>query len=877
MPASSYHAPEHHAMNKHIANNEIITINGTLSFSLDDYLKNNLGFISGTLTTFEKDGDSYSVYDWLGEGGEREDDPAITHKRAWNHYHDPLRWWEEAGYFTAQSPITWAQDIYQEYRFWSDKKNYSWQNVRGYYHIALTGRNFIGWVIAGNKTKRDEYFADTFRGVGQLMHLIQDASVPSHGRNDGHLAYHYETEAKNIHENELVVFNGFLSTPVGFNKSILGILNSTVPVPPIASIVDVDEYNGTNPSVTVSSPVGLAEYANANFFSRDTVFSDYSYPDLSGTIIDERDIDDPRNESQQIKRNYYVRTDPAYGETGYRLSTVGMLDRYLTGQNSDPGYFLDKYVFKDYAGLLIPRAVGYSAGLLDYFFRGEMDLVPVEGTQNQYMIMNFTENEEMYGDFYIYYDNINNERIQLAHWTKDQIGIILSGAYATVTFNKPPNAREEGEYILVFKGRLGNEQNAVVGKVIQSNETWIMDDLSSGTIPDSFSVKDIAVDPTGVYAVGFHTNHWVGSESWHVMKMDIDTSSVIWHEANDHYYFRDLAGGDSDTYNIPHLVIAHPASNGVYIAGNDQNNSYWNLQKRSPDTGALEWTNREWWHEHVNGMAADGSGIFSVGSGKYNSWRWDGTTWAAKKNDFDGNELWTDNNGATEGGSWDVVYEVASSQSGDFYISGWGDDSTSGLWAWRMEKRGADNELLYKEFSDFAGYATQVAVSSSGVYYAGQNEDTGVWTVQKRDLSDISLIWTQGISDIVNITEIAADDTGFYIAGATDFPLRGVIQKRDPDGNLIWKIYDVRNPIADAAGLYVVTGSNEVLKLDPVDGSDPDGDGYINFYDNCTYVSNYYQYDNDNDKVGNVCDNCFNTYNPDQADTDGDGVGNACE
>ena len=35
---------------------------------------------------------------------------------------------------------------------------------------------------------------------------------------------------------------------------------------------------------------------------------------------------------------------------------------------------LDDNVFRDYAARLIPRAVGYSAALLDYFFRGRLDV-----------------------------------------------------------------------------------------------------------------------------------------------------------------------------------------------------------------------------------------------------------------------------------------------------------------------------------------------------------------------------------------------------------------------------------------------------------------------------------------------------------------------
>ncbi|MGH7930585.1 MAG: hypothetical protein ACREQV_22675 [Candidatus Binatia bacterium] len=46
----------------------------------------------------------------------------------------------------------------------------------------------------------------------------------------------------------------------------------------------------------------------------------------------------------------------------------------------------DDRVYEDYARLLPPRAVGYSAGLLDYFFRGRLkaELRRVEGMPRSY-------------------------------------------------------------------------------------------------------------------------------------------------------------------------------------------------------------------------------------------------------------------------------------------------------------------------------------------------------------------------------------------------------------------------------------------------------------------------------------------------------------
>ncbi len=59
--------------------------------------------------------------------------------------------------------------------------------------------------------------------------------------------------------------------------------------------------------------------------------------------------------------------------------------------------------------------------------------------------------------------------------------------------------------------------------------------------------------------------------------------------------------------------------------------------------------------------------------------------------------------------------------------------------------------------------------------------------------------------------------------------------------------------------------------------TDSDGDGHLDFYDNCPDSSNVGQEDADDDGVGNVCDNCPDDYNPDQIDSDGDGIGDICD
>ncbi len=163
----------HEAMNEYIAST---ILNG---FSLSDYLNKNLGFTKGK----EEEINGKKVYKWLRDGGYYEDKPAwtIPYLRSVNHFHNPLLTWESAGLndtvlginYTGQSSILWSQNSNQDLG-----GKWSWYDARDYFYKGLT---------LTSKVERDSAMANTFRALGQLMHLIEDASVPAHVRKDIHL------------------------------------------------------------------------------------------------------------------------------------------------------------------------------------------------------------------------------------------------------------------------------------------------------------------------------------------------------------------------------------------------------------------------------------------------------------------------------------------------------------------------------------------------------------------------------------------------------------------------------------------------------------------------------------------------------------------
>jgi hypothetical protein len=387
----------------------------------------------------------------------------------------------------------WAQNPNQD-----PGGGWSWHDAREYFYQGLT---------ATSKIERESQFANAFRALGQLSHLIQDASVPAHVRNDIHIGFHYEKWLENIRQKNPGTFNSYISSPVSFDPSILnGVPDYWAPIP-IARIFDTDKYDGNNPDMTVPypigifGPVGITEYTNANFFSEGTIFSKrFSYPKLTSATVVRHYITDPRNPSRIVARSYYEKTGD--GDTGYRLAAVNFLEDYKTEYIPQYGdseiYSLDEVVYDDYARRLLPRAIGYSAGLLEYFFRGKLQVtaIPIFYKESiiylRAKIKNMTPNETMTdGTFtltYSYRPSRGKANGSDDVWGQSPLvssgTLLYDGEEKVIDFWLPNPIPKENynsaKFTLAFKGKLGNEEGAVIGKAFTIGEVKFAEEWGNG-------------------------------------------------------------------------------------------------------------------------------------------------------------------------------------------------------------------------------------------------------------------------------------------------------------------------------------------------------------------------------------------------------------
>ncbi|MFZ5877055.1 MAG: hypothetical protein ACOYXU_11685 [Nitrospirota bacterium] len=158
-------------------------------------------------------------------------------------------------------------------------------------------------------------------------------------------------------------------------------------IDPIFQFWDADIYDGTQGTLPYANTLGagLAEYTNANFFSEDTIgsllwYHQFPFPLLN--LADYHTCEDAAPPGSLVTRRKYVSRGDCVldGQQGridhfLALSLLRGVD-WLNPAAITSADRIDDRVREDYARDLIPRAVGYSAALIDYFFRNDIEITP---------------------------------------------------------------------------------------------------------------------------------------------------------------------------------------------------------------------------------------------------------------------------------------------------------------------------------------------------------------------------------------------------------------------------------------------------------------------------------------------------------------------
>lgn len=449
-----------------IETHRLLNDSATQKSSTDRYLKEQLGLAEGLATQF---GD-LRASEWIKFGGAAEDQAFGIESlgaafRSRQHFHNPLLTWDQAGLnapslctlglpLVGQASVRWAQNPNQGL-----SGQAGWTDARQAFLQALT---------LPSKAERDTAWAQTFQILGQQMHLVEDLAAPAHTRNDPHCPSPDGFEDWASRSGKEPSFQSLLAGPP--IRPDLSIFTMSVPISdaiakaPVAHLWDSDQYNGGNPGITLSPTIGLAEYSNANFFSDNTIFNKFDFP--APTSV-ELGPPEPEPKTGELRRYFKKVRD---GELIDHLAVPSALYESLPEALKDEKKGLDSNVFQDYAAKLLPRAVGYSAALLDYFFRESLQVERMYWESDGVFIdVRNQAAEEVEGVFELHAiygkgtDGEHREKfVALNGGATVKIGPRRSW---TFQLDVPPDHRPTPDYVLVFRGRLGDEENAVVGQV----------------------------------------------------------------------------------------------------------------------------------------------------------------------------------------------------------------------------------------------------------------------------------------------------------------------------------------------------------------------------------------------------------------------------
>ncbi len=265
--------------------------------------------------------------------------------------------------------------------------HFSIDDARDAMFRALTGMNVDGTVIAATDEARNRYWATTFRSLGDVVHLIQDMGQPQHTRDDRHSGVLCPNGSPICIGGHLSVFEQYINNRALFADASTRIICSNSNEAPL-------EYAGQAPGLpytgerlptfdryrdffTNSGQSGLADFTNHGFFSAGTNLGDNQYAQPSNNTIAYTRVMQPVALPCNADS---VRYALLYGDVNDSFRNVIWTDIPLTAESMwgafrpRPTYTLVRANYDAMALFVVPKAVAYSAGLLQYFFRPRMEI-----------------------------------------------------------------------------------------------------------------------------------------------------------------------------------------------------------------------------------------------------------------------------------------------------------------------------------------------------------------------------------------------------------------------------------------------------------------------------------------------------------------------
>jgi hypothetical protein len=320
----------------------------------------------------------------------------------------------------------------------SRRNHFTWLDARENMWLALTGERGLltppYTAAAKNADSQERLFrwATMFRALGDAVHMLEDGAQPQHVRNDPHSpagsspeqqAYEPYTNSRVLRDHPEDVkgglggnyVRGFFSATAAISVRLPPIVTASAasgpyPVPVFATPLRffTTRLKGDPSTVNPSNRFGLIDYTNGGFFTAGSrpeysPANNFSFPptpvangtngytavkqacvagaDIAGKVSNLKCLNFTHAVPDAVDPGYVDQLPPGFtappllAESSFNIATTS-----FGVQHPSTEFAIGLDEFETMGNLTIPRAIAYSAGLINYFFRGQLSVTaPADG------------------------------------------------------------------------------------------------------------------------------------------------------------------------------------------------------------------------------------------------------------------------------------------------------------------------------------------------------------------------------------------------------------------------------------------------------------------------------------------------------------------
>lgn len=453
--------------------------------------------------------------------------PPPSQWRFLRHFYDPQQ--NGKGLGVAWSSRQWVLEADGDIA----EQEFSLHHAREFYMEALTRQD---------AQSREQQLVLLLQSMGRAVHHLQDMTQPAHVRDDPHPPYPIEDDP----------YESYTETQFVQNRR---------PLPAAAcgeAPIDLHQFD-TAAKFWSNAGKGVAEFTSNNFVSQDTNFprtgnasSSHPLPPFPAAPVYETTTLGALGISGLWShvpiRFLGLPVSDAISGGGClnpRAATLSFLSHDLQ-LPSFPHWQLNIFNFEENYRILFPRAINYSAGLIDYFFRGRLELVSyaLVGNDVQIVVRNASAAQFAFADgseagteeFSLYYEAQNGERRRWPLANDDLNGATLAhGDMLTLSFPMPADvAGTDNPFLLVFNGTIGTEAGIASLPIGHSEGSFI---VTPNYLPaDAVAGTRMIYQEQGAWRLNQQSGGVAGNIDWR----GHDPSEVLTWEGPEGRYFGEL-------------------------------------------------------------------------------------------------------------------------------------------------------------------------------------------------------------------------------------------------------------------------------------------------------------------------------------------------